>query len=227
MTTYIEEIVKRAIDILRNERPIFHSEADFQHSLAWKIKELDNKFQIRLEKRIDIDNEKNYFDIIILSEKEVCAIEVKYLTRKFNKREVNGEIFELQNHQAHNINRWRFCKDIERLEKFVLSNDKIYKGKQKIGLAILLTNDKAYWDKPKRKNVSDIKFRLHEGQCLTGKLYWMKKISEKIKRRYKEIILKGKYEIGPNDWKEYSIIKDSDGEVHTFKYIMIKVSKEI
>ena len=55
----LEEINKLVQECF-NERGIFHSEADFQHSLAWKIHEkFGKKFKIRLEfvfgtKHVDI-----------------------------------------------------------------------------------------------------------------------------------------------------------------------------
>lgn len=35
--------------MLQNERPVFHSEADFQHALAWALHRLDPSVNIRLE----------------------------------------------------------------------------------------------------------------------------------------------------------------------------------
>ena len=39
---------------LSNDRPIFHSEADFKHALAWKIHETYSNLNIRLEKRVTL-----------------------------------------------------------------------------------------------------------------------------------------------------------------------------
>ncbi|MBS3763395.1 MAG: hypothetical protein KGZ25_08855, partial [Planctomycetes bacterium] len=45
--------MKEVLGELATERRIFHSEADFQHALAWKIREelekRDKEFRIRLE----------------------------------------------------------------------------------------------------------------------------------------------------------------------------------
>ena len=44
------DVVNKLVQECLNERKIFHSEADFQHSLAWKIHEkFGKKFKIRLE----------------------------------------------------------------------------------------------------------------------------------------------------------------------------------
>jgi hypothetical protein len=40
-----------ALAALALERPVFHSEADFQHSLAWQLHVADPSVQIRLETR--------------------------------------------------------------------------------------------------------------------------------------------------------------------------------
>ena len=54
--------IHKILSELSKERQIFHSEADFQHALAWKIHETyKDQFQIRLEKRIDIHEKKNSY----------------------------------------------------------------------------------------------------------------------------------------------------------------------
>ena len=83
--------LNRILQSLAARRPIFHSEADFQHALAW---ELDNKApgsEVRLEFR-PFPEERFYLDIWLRGAGEALAIELKYLTRALDV-EVNGERF--------------------------------------------------------------------------------------------------------------------------------------
>jgi len=74
----IYEIMKK----LSMERPVFHSEADFQHALAWKIHEECPDYNIRLENRKVVNGKEIYFDIFIFKDAEMIPIELKYKTRK-------------------------------------------------------------------------------------------------------------------------------------------------
>ena len=52
------------LDELSKNRPVFHSEADFQHALGWKIHEKYPDFNIRLEKRVNLNANEIYLDKI-------------------------------------------------------------------------------------------------------------------------------------------------------------------
>jgi len=79
---------------LSKDRPIFHSEADFQHALAWKIHEKYPDFNIRLEKGMSLDYDKIYFDIFIQKNGNIIIIETKYKTKEIDIT-VGNEIFNL------------------------------------------------------------------------------------------------------------------------------------
>ena len=65
---------------LANKRPVFHSEADFQHALAWELQLLDPNVNIRLEYRPQWLDRRNYMDIWVIDEDTAKAIELKYKT---------------------------------------------------------------------------------------------------------------------------------------------------
>jgi hypothetical protein len=78
---------------LARRRPVFHSEADFQHQLAWEAHMADPTMEVRLETRprrgIRLD--------LLFSRPErglFTAIEVKYLTARLSST-VAGEEFVL------------------------------------------------------------------------------------------------------------------------------------
>ena len=65
---------------LCQKRPIFHSEADFQHAFAWTLHERYNHYNIRLEKREIVDNKEIYFDVALIIDHKTMPIELKYKT---------------------------------------------------------------------------------------------------------------------------------------------------
>jgi len=58
--------LQKVIHLLSKERPLFHSEADFQHALAWAIHKNYPDVEVRLEKREVINGKEIYFDISII-----------------------------------------------------------------------------------------------------------------------------------------------------------------
>lgn len=76
--------MERTLKTLALERMIFHSEADFQHSLATKIAPIYPSAAIRLEVPLVIDQSRIYLDIRVTLEDHVIAIELKYATTKLS-----------------------------------------------------------------------------------------------------------------------------------------------
>ncbi len=200
----IEKILKGLAD----ERPIFHSEADFQHALAWKIHEEHQEALIRLEfpysqeKKGDENGKIMALDIFVEYNGESMALELKYKTEELEVT-INGnkEVFSLKKQMANDQGRYDFCKDIERLERFVDNNSKH-------GYAIFLTNDNKYWEnkRPQKKTIDEA-FKIYEGRVLPGqdavkgKLNWDEKASDSTKKgRESPIELKHTYDV---KWSDY------------------------
>ena len=154
---------------LTESREVFHSEADFQHALAWHIHQTMPKSQIRLEFPVPVENQKMYVDIWLPVEK--IAIELKYMTRK-SELEDNEESFALRDQGAHNQRRYDFLWDIHRLE-LMRSMPEFCEA----GHAVLLTNDPLYWKLPRRQDTVDSDFRVHEGREISGELAWSPRAS--------------------------------------------------
>jgi hypothetical protein len=100
---------------LAEHRPVFHSEADFQHALAWQLQKADPAARIRLELR---PRRGMCLDVLVSSDGVRAAIELKYLVRRF-QGEVDGEQFDLPDQSAHDIGRYDVIKDVVRTESFV------------------------------------------------------------------------------------------------------------
>lgn len=176
-------------------RPVFHSEADFQHALAWSIHERHPALNVRLEYRPPAIGRKVYVDIWLEDHSAVCAIELKYKTRRMSAT-VQGERFDLLNQGAHDVARYDVCKDISRVEAVVSA----YPGA--VGFAVFLTNDPGYWQRSSRPETVDAAFRLHDGAELRGGLSWHERPSAGTTLgRTDTLDLCGAY---PVRWADYS-----------------------
>ena len=202
----------RVLTKLAEQRPIFHSEADFQHALAWEIHQQWPTCSIWLECKTPYLDDRSHLDIWAFSDNATLAIELKYKTRAL-RADVDGEIFSLKDQSAQDIGRCDFLKDIHRLEQIVSGCSDI------IGYAILLTNDRSYWNPPRRDDTVDAEFRIHEGKTITGKLGWSAETSKgTMEGREEPIVIKGTYRLLWQDYSEPS--KESYGK---FRYLLVTV----
>ena len=153
--------IRRLLTGLADNRKVFHSEADFQHALAWHIHQTMPKSQIRLEFPVPVEHRKMYVDIWLPEQK--TAIELKYVTRS-SELEHNEESFTLRNHGAHPPRRYDFLRDIQRLER-MRSVPELCEA----GHAVLLTNDPLYWNPPGRLGYGGFRLPRSRGTGDTGK----------------------------------------------------------
>ena len=216
------------LNSLAKRRPVFHSEADFQHAFAWEINLARPNVNIRLEYPVPTESKPYHIDVRIENKDEIVAIELKYKTVPV-EFVIDGEPFRLKNHSARDQGRYDFIKDIQRLEHVSHAAEK---GKKFTGYAILLTNDNKYWDGDGTdKNTADAAFKIYVGRTLNGRLNWTANASVgTTKNREKEIELKGSYKV---EWKYYNVEwKDHKIEWEDFKgqedklkfhYLAIKV----
>lgn len=76
--------VVKVMQTLGVERPVFHSEADFQHALAWQIHLQLPESRIRLEYPLSVDYEESgHLDLMLLEEDREVAFELKYKKAPF------------------------------------------------------------------------------------------------------------------------------------------------
>lgn len=187
--------IDRLMANLAATRKLFHSEADFQHALAWQIHRALPEFQVRLE--VDVlqaDHRRRFLDIWLPV--AGIAIELKYKTRGFEV-EQGDESFVLRNQSAQTQGRYDFIRDIHRLE---LMRSKLRQFKA--GYAVLLTNDSSYWKDPARRSAVDADFRIHDGQVVSGELAWATSAKPgTVGGRESPIEIHGSYRLR---WQEYS-----------------------
>ncbi len=198
--------------LLAKRRPVFHSEADFQHALAWQMHISNPDADIRLEKQVATAGSRVHLDLLLQSKAGQIAIELKYKTRSAKLTHAD-ETYLLRNQSAQDIGRHDFLKDIQRLERYVEEH------RQAEGFAILLTNDRTYWLKSKKTDSVDSEFRVHEGRVLQGGASWGAKASAGTKHKREEpITLRGKYKV---QWVKYSSF--GPGVADEFRYALLRV----
>ena len=200
---------------LASDRPVFHSEADFQHALAWRIHAEGLDAPIRLEWLVELPNQGKRIHLDLWLPDSNVAVELKYLTRRL-EHEHDGERFVLRDQSARTHGRYGFLKDIERLEQLSLSERTAVQS----GFAILLTNDPLYWKPPRREGAVDAEYTLHEGRTIEKEMAWSELAAAgTIKGREDPICLEGSYDLR---WQEYSGV--GDGSNRQFRYLAVRIS---
>ena len=204
---------------LAKTRPIFHSEADFQHALAWQIHEMMRDIQIRLEFNLNpLGQEGVYLDIWLPCHK--LAVELKYKTKPLLALHNSEEVFHLKEQGAQNHGRYDFLKDVERVES------------AERGFAIILTNEPSYWKEDSVRDGSNhYDFRIHEGRRLSGELKWKNPEDKAAKTggRQDPITLSGSYNLEWKDYSEVSLIPgiglNRKGYHRQFRYLDVAVGE--
>ena len=199
---------------LSKHRFIFHSEADFQHALAWEIHKIHPQAIIRLEVPSGRQDKRERIDILVTLEYRIYAIELKYKKTKIQISH-NNEIFDLKADSAQDISRYDYIKDIVRLERYVSSHP------NSIGYAVMLTNDDLYW-KESKSGVNSEEFFLNQGRELNNgiSLNWHVNTADGTKKeRNTPHNLKRDYII---HWEDYSVISQLPKK-NKFKYLLLEV----
>lgn len=206
--------IRKVLHDLAIKRPIFHSEADLQHALAWELHLQYPTCSVRLEFKPSRFGKRAYVDIWAKCKEVVLAFELKYKTRFLNLW-MKDEAFFLLDQSAQDIARYDFLKDIYRLEQIVSSLNNV------IGYAMFLTNDSAYWKPPRSRRTVDADFRIHQGRFLTGNLRWgVVASSGTTSGREEAITISGGYNL---HWQDYS--QPSNASYGKFKYLLVEVSR--
>lgn len=199
---------------LAGKRPVFHSEADFQHALAWEFQLKHEQAEVRLEVPAARDDEKRAsIDLRVRNASETLFGELKYKTAAATL-EVNGEPFRLKQQGAQDQGKYDFIKDIARLEEFTRGRPAM------TGFAILLTNDASYWNERRKADAIDAAFALTEGRELSGTLSWASHASiGSTKGREMPVKLRGRYVA---EWRDYAATSLAGRS--RFRYLAFRVS---
>jgi len=201
---------------LTRRRPLFHSEADLQHELAWQIHLEHPTFGLRLEAAVSSPTRpgrREQLDIAVRTEQGLVALEVKYLKDDL-VADVDGERFTLLRQGAQDIRAYDVVKDIHRVEHAVSS------GTAWAGAVLVLTNDPSYWSPPTHgRPTGAAAFRLYDGSVLTGTRAWGSKSGPGTRKgREDDLVIVGTHTLA---WRDYSVV---DGAGHgRFRFLLLNV----
>ena len=152
-----------ALNALSEVRPVFYSEADFQHSLANIL--ASNGFNCRLEKPYSImvngEEIRVELDILVVENgQNETAIELKYVKKRYAGIH-SDEHFDLAESWSANLSRFDCFADLQRVSALVNA------GKAASGFCIFLTNKENAWrdDVTASGNLGS-QFSIHEGRVL-------------------------------------------------------------
>ena len=204
--------IKMVMGKLSSERKVFHSEADFQFSLAWKIKENYPKYEIFLEWPVPIKKQIIYVDIVLEEDDKIIPIELKYKTKKLEHAS-----FNLKTQGAKDLACYDYLKDIERVESLI--GPKFEKG-----FSIFLTNDLGYLNEP-NSNPGYNEFSIHNARKIdkNSSLNWGESAGEGTRKGRKDpITLKFDYQF---KWNDYSDLKSKSSN-DKFKYLISEIPNE-
>ena len=194
------------LSLLAVRRPVFHSEADFQFALAWQVQLADPHVRVHLEV---VTSSGEHLDMAFEKGGEYTAIELKYITRKWNGTDHTGHEYLLKEHSAHDQRRYDVVKDIKRVEQFV-------GGRQGAnGAVVLVTNVPQLWTGTGSGSSIDGAFHIGDGVKLAGERVWSREPAD-LKRR-SPLHLVGQYELS---WQDYSGTPDS----HWMRLLVVEVA---
>ncbi len=200
-----------ALGALSRERPIFHSEADFQHALAWQVHSADPLMNVRLETRAARGERLD----LMFSRSDLglsTALELKYPCAALDET-VDGEQFVLPARGAQDIRGYDFMKDIARIERLVKA------GVTDNGEVVAITNDRSYWTRPRHgRPTGAAAFRLYEGERLAGVRAWGPQSAGTEKHTKGPIELPGDYVLERQDYR-----KVVDGRGGSFRQLVVEI----
>lgn len=203
--------VEATLKQLAHERPVFHSEEDFQRALDRAIRGSFPRVRVQLEHPLALGDRRGYADLWLRTSAGPVVLELKYRTREAHVT-WEDEQFSLREHSANDLGRYDFIKDLVRIEHLLDA------GHAAAGAVIAITNDHLYWTKPNRQT-NDADFRLHDGRRLSGTMAWGPKAGDGTTRgREDALTLRRAYDVA---WQPYSNV-ESRAETE-FRYLFLPV----
>jgi hypothetical protein len=201
------------VDIMRElaqVRPVFHSEADFQHELGFLLR--SKRHRVRLERPFKTPLK---FELDLEVDGEI-AIELKYKKARL-KYTSDTELFDFISDGAFPDNRYKIINDAKRVRDLV---DQKFHSE---GFTIFLTNDKEYWCSDAKNTIAE-QFDFTEGRkfakgtSLSLVDSKAKKPKQQIDIRFNDII----------EWQDYK--NDTNKELEKlnnglFRFFVIDVNQ--
>lgn len=218
-----EDWISDLTEVMRNER-------EMQVRLAVYLKEKGHYDNVHVEYPVPLQVLKKFYpnvgkqnefpwqndiyvDIVVEKDGQFVAVELKYATRAISVQPgvfyqlVPANIKIIKNQEASNITMYNYWKDVHRIEALT------HIPKVIGGVAIILTNNKLYWEKPKH-NPAYSNFSTAEGRTVKEKMTWNTKnngedVSKEISGGHPNFQIDGSYECHWDDTK--ITVKDAQG----------------
>ena len=229
----IDELKQHCIDWISSLTEVMRNEREMQVRLAIYLKEKGHYDNVHVEypvpyqilkkfyPNVGKQNEfpwKNdiYVDIVVEKGGQFVAVELKYATRAISVQPgvfyqpVPANIKIIKNQEASNITMYNYWKDVRRFEALT-HIDKVVGG-----VAIILTNNKLYWEKPRQTQAPPAysAFSTEDKKVVgPGDLKWGKHngndISKKVLKDHPNFQIDGSYLC---QWEDTKItVKDAQG----------------
>ena len=231
-----EDWISSLTEVMRNER-------EMQVRLAVYLKETRHYDNVHVEYPLPLQvlkkfypnvgkqNEfpwKNdiYIDIVVEKDGQFAAVELKYATRAISQQpevfcmnlkafaqnfNLKNQIKVIKNQEASNLTMYNYWKDVHRIEALT------HIPKVIGGVAIILTNNKLYWEQPRQTPASPAYSEFsthHDREVIPGLLEWGtnkgEKISDYILKTHPNFSIDGSYKCHWDDTK--ITVKDAQGE---------------
>lgn len=211
--------LRKTLEILSLRRPVFHSEADFQHELAIELNKNGYKVRLEVPRTVSIKGVPVAVEIDLLVKSEIwTAIELKYVKQRA-EIEYDGESFNLLNSWGTNLSRFDCLSDLQRVEALVAAGD------VKKGFTIFLSNVNKAWEVDNSRNQNLARnFSIHDGRDLKAgfELNWHPEkppagsVTQKRLYPFSPIVLTNAQKCM---WRDYSDLGQRGGK---FKYLMLE-----
>lgn len=215
---YLEEILAG----LAKSRPIFHSEADFQHELALHLHSAGWPCRLEVPLTVLLKESQVKAEVDILTYSPIddtpVAIELKYVSAKLTVNH-EGESFNLANNWGTNLARFDCLADWERVAAIVAA------GHAAQGFTVFLTNAKDAWVKDvSQTDILAQNMSIHEGRELTDgeSLSWPENINHDSvgKKRLPPYAPINCPVSASCDWNDYSLLEAARNA--RFRYLLLE-----
>lgn len=124
-----------------------------------------------------------------------------------------GNNIHLKQQGAYDISRYDFVSDLGKMERVVQSRPGVK------GYVMLITNDRLYWQPPKKQNSVDEAFHIHDGHVVSGVCAWKEEASAGTTAgREQPIHLTGTYVM---KWQPY--LRIGEGRNEEFRRLLVEV----
>lgn len=212
MATLVDIIRIDVLAFLESNEELLFNERDFQMHLAtWLRNSANNYDDVDVEYYVPRQELDNYvwdselrLDIVVKKDGEYCPIELKYKTKKEERKisrfdeDLKSNVVVMKNQGAQDLGMYDFWKDVRRLE---LVRNRFKKVKN--GLAVFVTND-TFYTKGSKSTSNNYLFNMTEGTHSPIKHWQNENSSCAQKKAYKSFEVESEYSI---KWHQMTIDK--------------------